>query len=201
LESAAFARLRPSVRSRSSPPNKINRLAHPCEGDGLTFWTLVMSKMRGDVCLKTLLKAIPFLLFCLLPQIAFSSEIQGRVPGVCDAEPISVLKNGRAKPVRLHGIDCPEKGQDFGARAKQPASDLCFGKIVMVGRLTDCRDPGNHGLSFPNPLRSGVCSTELHREWEKAVTSYACSCCAEAPQAAMVKQNPVLTLDACYQMC
>ena len=86
--------------------------------------------------MKTLLKAIPFLLLYVLPQIAFSSEIQGRVPGVCDGKPISVLNNGDAKPVRLHGIDCPEKGQDLGARAKLFTSDLCFGKVVRL----DVRD-------------------------------------------------------------
>jgi micrococcal nuclease len=34
--------------------------------------------------------------------------------------------------VRLHGIDAPETGQDFGSRAKQAASDLAFGKQVTV---------------------------------------------------------------------
>ena len=86
-----------------------------------------MSKMRGDVCLKTLLKAIPFLLLCLLPQIAFSSEIHGRVVGICDGDTITVPNNGHTDRVRLNGIDCPEKGQDFGARAKQVNSDFCFG--------------------------------------------------------------------------
>ena len=86
-----------------------------------------MSKMRGDVCLKTLLKAILFLLLYVLPQIAFSSEIQGRVVGVCDGDTITVLNNGHTDRVRLNGIDCPEKGQDFGVRAKQFNSDLCFG--------------------------------------------------------------------------
>jgi micrococcal nuclease len=92
--------------------------------------------MRGDVCLKTLLKAIPFLLLYVLPQITFSSEIQGRVVGVCDGDTITVLNNGHAEALRLNGIDCPEKGQDFGARAKQLTSDLCFGKS------RDCRDAG-----------------------------------------------------------
>jgi micrococcal nuclease len=35
--------------------------------------------------------------------------------------------------VRLPGIDCPEKAQDFGARAKQGTSDLCFGNNVTLG--------------------------------------------------------------------
>jgi micrococcal nuclease len=34
--------------------------------------------------------------------------------------------------IRLNGIDCPEKGQAFGKRAKQAASDLAFGKEVTI---------------------------------------------------------------------
>ena len=34
--------------------------------------------------------------------------------------------------VRLNGIDCPEKRQAFGARAKQLTSELAFGKTVTV---------------------------------------------------------------------
>ena len=34
--------------------------------------------------------------------------------------------------IRLHGIDAPETGQDFGSRAKQAASSLAFGKTVTV---------------------------------------------------------------------
>jgi micrococcal nuclease len=65
----------------------------------------------------------------------FSAEIQGRVVGICDGDTITVLINGHTDRVRLNGIDCLEKGQDFGARARQLTSDLCFGKIVRVERL------------------------------------------------------------------
>jgi len=34
--------------------------------------------------------------------------------------------------VRLVGIDCPEKGQTYGKRAKQSASELVFGKQVKL---------------------------------------------------------------------
>ena len=34
--------------------------------------------------------------------------------------------------VRLHGIDCPERGQPFGSRAKQYTSEMAFGNEVEV---------------------------------------------------------------------
>jgi micrococcal nuclease len=34
--------------------------------------------------------------------------------------------------VRLHGVDCPERGQAFGSRAKQFTSELCFGQTVTI---------------------------------------------------------------------
>jgi micrococcal nuclease len=34
--------------------------------------------------------------------------------------------------IRLYGIDCPEKNQAYGTRAKQFISELIFGKEVTV---------------------------------------------------------------------
>src|SRR5438128_138901 len=42
------------------------------------------------------------------------------------------MHNGKAEKIRLHGIDCPEKGQPFGTKAKQFTSSLAFGKGVTV---------------------------------------------------------------------
>ena len=39
-------------------------------------------------------------------------------------------KNG--SPIRLSGIDCPEKRQAYGQKAKHAASDLAFGKEVTI---------------------------------------------------------------------
>ena len=38
----------------------------------------------------------------------------------------------RPERIRLNGIDCPEKGQAYGAKAKQAASELVFGKEVTL---------------------------------------------------------------------
>ena len=43
-----------------------------------------------------------------------------------------MLRDGRAVRVRLHGIDCPERGQPFGRQARQYTGTLAFGKTVIV---------------------------------------------------------------------
>lgn len=43
-----------------------------------------------------------------------------------------MLHAGRGERVRLAEIDCPEKSQAFGQRAKQFTSELVFGKEVAV---------------------------------------------------------------------
>jgi len=63
-----------------------------------------------------------------LPSIQFS----GKVVGVSDGDTITVLHNGVGERIRIYGIDCPEKRQAFGSRAKQATSELVFGKEVTV---------------------------------------------------------------------
>ena len=54
----------------------------------------------------------------------------GKVVGVKDGDTIVALHDGRGETIRLYGIDAPERGQDFGNRAKQAISDMVFGKVV-----------------------------------------------------------------------
>ncbi len=56
----------------------------------------------------------------------------GEVVGVSYGDTITVLADGRQYRVRLHGIDCPESGQDYGTKAKQFTSAVCFGQRVDV---------------------------------------------------------------------
>ena len=68
----------------------------------------------------------------LIPAIVCAADFSGRVVGVLDGDTIEVLHNQHPERIRLNGIDCPEKGQAFGTRAKQAASELVYGKEVTL---------------------------------------------------------------------
>jgi endonuclease YncB( thermonuclease family) len=71
---------------------------------------------------------------CLLPSICLAWS--GKVVGVIDGASITVLHDGRQEQIRLWGIDCPEKDQDFGTEAKQTTSTLVFAKTLEVEPVT-----------------------------------------------------------------
>lgn len=69
----------------------------------------------------------------------FHKTWTGKCIGVSDGDTIKVLHNGLPVKVRLYGIDCPEKGQDYGNRAKQFTSNLVFGKQVTIREIENDR--------------------------------------------------------------
>ncbi len=73
-----------------------------------------------------------FFSLALLTSQTLAADFTGRVVGVSDGDTITVLHNGKGERIRLHGIDCPEKRQAFGNRAKQFTSNLVFAKTVTV---------------------------------------------------------------------
>ncbi len=73
-----------------------------------------------------------FFSLALITSQTLAADFTGRVVGVSDGDTITVLHNGKGERIRLHGIDCPEKRQAFGNRAKQFTSTLVFGKGVTV---------------------------------------------------------------------
>lgn len=75
--------------------------------------------------------AAVFLLVLPCPAWAWS----GKVVGVSDGDTITVLRDKHPEKIRLFGIDCPEKRQPFGNKAKQFTSDMVFGKTVEVNRI------------------------------------------------------------------
>lgn len=72
------------------------------------------------------------LLTILLVVPVFAGEFVGQVVGVIDGDTVNVLHNGKAERIRLNGIDCPEKSQAYGQKAKHATSDLAFGKEVTI---------------------------------------------------------------------
>jgi micrococcal nuclease len=85
---------------------------------------------------------------------AIAETFSGRVVGITDGDTVTVLRGGEAIKVRLGGIDCPERGQDFRTRARQAASDLVFGKTVRV-EVRD-HDQGGTVVSPRQVCASGV---------------------------------------------
>lgn len=61
-----------------------------------------------------------------------AADFSGSIVAVLDGDTIEVLHNQHPERIRLNGIDCPEKGQAYGKRAKQAASELVFGKEVTL---------------------------------------------------------------------
>jgi micrococcal nuclease len=70
------------------------------------------------------------------PCLAKSSTFSGKVVGVADGDTITVMRDHQSVKIRLDGIDCPEKRQAFGKRAKQFTSKFVFGKTVTVKVVT-----------------------------------------------------------------
>jgi micrococcal nuclease len=62
---------------------------------------------------------------------------RAKVISVADGDTITVLARGDKKPerVRLYGIDCPERAQAYGRRAKDFTSDMVFGRHVEIVRM------------------------------------------------------------------
>lgn len=63
----------------------------------------------------------------------YAKNLYGKVIGISDGDTITVLRKRKQYKIRLLGIDCPEKAQAFGDKAKQLTARLAFGKKVKVG--------------------------------------------------------------------
>ena len=67
-----------------------------------------------------------------LASAVLAADFSGSVVSVLDGDTIEVLHKQHPERIRLSGIDCPEKGQAFGKKAKQAASALVFGNEVTL---------------------------------------------------------------------
>lgn len=72
------------------------------------------------------------LFMVLLVKPVLAGEFSGHVVGVIDGDTIDAILNGKTEHIRLNGIDCPERRQAYGQKAKHAASSLVFGKEVTL---------------------------------------------------------------------
>ena len=84
------------------------------------------------------MKNVLFIFFLPLWVFLFSSNVtatdfHAKVIHATDGDTITVLNDTNQQiKIRLNGIDCPEKAQAFGNKAKQFTKDLVAGKTVPV---------------------------------------------------------------------
>jgi endonuclease YncB( thermonuclease family) len=69
-------------------------------------------------------------LFLAFPNLCFPWS--GKVVGISDGDTIRVMHRGRETKIRLFGVDCPERDQAFGNKARRFTSHMVFRKVVEV---------------------------------------------------------------------
>ena len=83
-----------------------------------------------------------YVLFLIVCISSYADQmINVKCVKVSDGDTITVLQWNKEYKVRLYGIDCPEKSQAYGKKAKQFTADKVFGKIVDV----DIKDTDRYG--------------------------------------------------------
>mgnify|MGYP001061623653 CR=1 FL=1 len=72
-------------------------------------------------------------IFLLVSTQAFANTLQGKVINVTDGDTVTILdEQGLKHPIRLVGIDAPEKGQPYGEASTQNLIELVSGKTVTI---------------------------------------------------------------------
>jgi endonuclease YncB( thermonuclease family) len=87
-----------------------------------------MLKIIEKIHTKWLTIVLSFILF---PALSYAWS--GKVVNVADGDTITVRpENGPQIKVRLYGIDCPEKAQPYGQKARDFTASMVAGKFVDV---------------------------------------------------------------------
>lgn len=82
-----------------------------------------------------------------------TNRLTGRVVKVQDGDTFTLLtKRNEQVKIRLHGIDAPEKGQDFSRKSKEYLSDLIAGKKVTVEHKGSDQYKRVLGIAYVNRL-------------------------------------------------
>jgi len=88
------------------------------------------------------------------PPVDTEEGIRGRVVSVADGDTFTLLTDEKKQvKVRLHGVDCPERAQDFGQVARQKLSDLVFNQQVRVVEKDVDRYQRTVGIAYTSDNR------------------------------------------------
>ncbi len=72
-------------------------------------------------------------LWIFLTSITFAADFHAKVIHIADGDTITVLNETNEQiKIRLNGIDCPEKLQTYGNKAKQFTKNLVHGQMVTI---------------------------------------------------------------------
>lgn len=101
-------------------------------------------------------KMFLFFIFLCSSFLLFSkSIIQGRIIKVSDGDTVTLLDNNNKQiKIRLYGIDCPEKGQDYYQVAKNYVSTAIYNKEVKVEIINTDRYKRSVGIIWPTENRN-----------------------------------------------
>ena len=88
-------------------------------------------------------------LWIFLTSITFAADFQAKVIHIADGDTITVLNQSNKQiKIRLNGIDCPEKGQAYGNKAKNFTKDLVAGQPVTI----QAHDQDRYGRTIGNVI-------------------------------------------------
>ena len=88
------------------------------------------------------------LCFLFLPLLSFS-QIKGKVIKITDGDTFVLLTDSKEQiKIRLHGIDAPEKKQDYGTDSKNYLSNLVFKKDIIIEYKNRDRYGRRIGIAF-----------------------------------------------------
>lgn len=88
------------------------------------------------------------LCFLFLPLLSFS-QIKGKVIKITDGDTFVLLTGSKEQiKIRLHGIDAPEKKQDYGTVSKNYLSNLVFKKDIIIEYKNRDRYGRRIGIAF-----------------------------------------------------
>lgn len=91
------------------------------------------------------------LLFITACTISDKATLDGKVIGISDGDTFTLLTNSKEQvKIRLYGIDCPKKAQDYGSVARQGLSNLIFGQQVRIDKKDTDRYGRTVALVFNN---------------------------------------------------